>query len=75
MEVANISKAGRDAIRNDSALEPNERLMLEIAATVSNVTPEHLIGLFEQVITEFGSVDRAIMAVKSGAVSFEKIEA
>jgi len=73
VRVINITAAGLNAIRNDTTMQPEDRLLVEIMARVYDVERSHLISLYNELLSKFVSIDDAIIAIKSGEVSFEKV--
>jgi hypothetical protein len=71
LRIANITKSGRRALRNDTQMTPLQRLFLEIVARTGNITEEHMFELADEMVRTMGSVDAALLALKSGQIEFE----
>jgi hypothetical protein len=74
MLTARLSESGKKALRDDTQMPPMLRLFMEIILRCEDITQEHLIGMADEVIEEFGSVEKAIEAIKAEEVKFEKIK-
>jgi hypothetical protein len=69
---ATLSDAGRAALRNDRTMPPMTRLTMELINLAGGTMgQDNCAALVHQLIAEYGSVDDALIAIKSGEIALD----
>ena len=69
-----ISDAGRKALRDDTQMDPEDRLMLEICSRMEFVTIEMVMDIADAILASRDNDPlKAVEALKNGEITLEPI--